>query len=173
MDLEKIAEITGFPTPWSVKAVQSFLLLCFNSNLARVTQPLGRLLQKGVKYEWIDECNRIFQELKILIKQAKCFVYLDFTRPFCLQTDESNCGMDTYLLQQVPHGTWQPITFISRVLTCTETNYSTTEEELLAIIWAFHKLHPYLHGTEVTVETYHQPLVVLIKEIHPLGRLLR
>ena len=58
-------------------------------------------------------------------------------------------------------------------MTKSEQNYSTTEKEFLAIVWAFQKFHPYLHGTSVQVETDHQPLVSLIHKTHPPGRLLR
>jgi hypothetical protein len=146
--------------------------LCFIPNLAIITHALRRLVQKGVKYEWTYECNRSFLELKTLIKQAKCLAHPDFTRAFCLQTDTSNWGIGVVLHQQVQDSSWQPITFISRALTRTETNYSTTEKDLLAILWAFNKLHPYLHRTEVIVETYHQPLVALVNKRHPPGRLL-
>ena len=67
----------------------------------------------------------------------------------------------------------RPIAYISRSLTPAEKNYSTTEKEWLAIVWAFTKFHPYLHGTHVNVETDHQPLVHLINKPHPPGRLLR
>ena len=68
---------------------------------------------------------------------------------------------------------WRPIAFISRSLTKPEQNYSTTEKELLAIVWSFQRLHPYLHGTNVQVETDHQPLLALLQKKHPPGRLLR
>ena len=77
------------------------------------------------------------------------------------------------LLQQNINAQWQPIAFISRSLTSAEKNYSTTEKELLAIVWAFSKFHQYLHGSSVQVETDHQPLVALLKKHHPPGRLLR
>ena len=43
----------------------------------------------------------------------------------------------------------------------------------MAIVWAFQRLHPYLHGTKVQVETDHQPLLALLQKVHPPGRLLR
>ena len=57
---------------------------------------------------------------------------------------------------------WRPIAFISRSLTNPEQNYTTAKKELLAIVWAFQRLHPYLHGTNVQVETDHQPLPALL-----------
>ena len=82
-------------------------------------------------------------------------------------------GIGAVLLQQDHTDEWRPIAYISRALTKAEQNYSTTEKEFLAVVWAFHKFHPYLHGTIVQVETDHQPLLSLINKSHPPGRLLR
>ena len=71
------------------------------------------------------------------------------------------------------HGQEKVVAFISRTLTPAERNYSITEKELLAIVWSFLRLHPYLHGGQVTVETDHQPLLSLIHQGHPPSRLLR
>ena len=65
------------------------------------------------------------------------------------------------------------MTIGSRYHTSVEQNYSTTEKEFLAIVWAFEKFHPYLHGTSIQVETDHQLLVSLIQKTQPPGRLLR
>ena len=46
------------------------------------------------------------------------------------------------------------------------------EKELTAIVWAFQRLHPYLHATKVQVETNHEPLLALLEKAHPPGRLL-
>ena len=65
------------------------------------------------------------------------------------------------------------MTYISRSLKKSEKNYSITEKELLVVMWALQKLHPYLHGTSVTVETDHRPLITLIQKNHPPGWILR
>jgi hypothetical protein len=54
-----------------------------------------------------------------------------------------------------------------------EVNYSMTKKELLALVIAFQKLYPYVHGAEVSVETNHMPLIALIHDKNPRGRLLR
>lgn len=61
-------------------------------------------------------------------------------------------------MQQNKHNQWHPIAFINRSLTKAEANYSTTEKELLVILWALHKFHPYVHGNDTVIETDHQPL---------------
>ena len=81
--------------------------------------------------------------------------------------------MGAVLQQTDETGAERPIAYISRSLTPVEKNYSTTEKEWLAIVWAFTKFYPYLHGTHVKVETDHQPLIHLINKPDPPNRLLR
>ena len=178
MDPEKINSITAFPQPTSIKTLQSFLGLInfslrFVPNLAAVTAPLRTLLAKDAKFHWTEECHRSFLRLKELVRKTSILAHPDFSHPFKLQTDASNQGLGAVLLQQNKQHEWQAIAYISRSLTKSEQNYSTTEKELLAIVWAFQKFHPYLHGLETEVETDHQPLVSLIHKHHPPGRLLR
>ncbi|MCO5586935.1 hypothetical protein L7F22_040879 [Adiantum nelumboides] len=178
IDPAKVAAIQNFPQPLNVKSIQSFLglvncCLRFIPRLADITKPLRSLLTKNAKFMWDDECKKSFQQLKLLIQQALSLVFPDFSKPFLLQTDASNHDIAAVLLQQDADNNWLPICFINRGLTKCEYNYSTTEKELLAIVWAFQKLHPYLHGSQVTITTDHQPLISMFKKPHPPGRLLR
>ncbi|MCO5575555.1 hypothetical protein L7F22_029357 [Adiantum nelumboides] len=158
--------------------LQSFLgmasfSLRFVPNLASITYPLRHLLKKDSKYNWTSACQQSFNQLKQIILQAAVLAHPNFQKPFLLQTDASNHGLGAVLLQQDAHDSWRPISFISRSLASAKTNYSTTEKELLAIIWAFAKFHPFLQGSDVMVETDHQPLIPLMQKHHPPGRLLR
>ena len=121
---------------------------------------------------WTSQHQQAFEKLKSIIKEEVQLQHLDFPQPFLLCIDASNLGIGAILLQHDSHGIWAPICFISRSLTKAETNYSTTEKELLAIVWALQKLHAYVHGTDVTVETDHQLLVTMMSKQHPPGCLL-
>ncbi|KAI5055206.1 hypothetical protein GOP47_0030351 [Adiantum capillus-veneris] len=147
--------------------------LQFVPHLATISSPLRQLLHKDTPFNWTTHCEQSFSQLKQLIQQSTTLMFPDFSKPFVLQTDASNTGIGAVLLQQHESAHWRPISFISRGLTKAEKNYSTTEKELLAIVWAFTKLHPYLHGTNVTVQTDHQPLLGMLKKSHPPGRLYR
>ena len=57
-------------------------------------------------------------------------------------------------------------------LTRSDKNYSMTEKELLAIVWAFTKLHTYMYGYFVIVERDLQPPLSLICKKHPPSCLL-
>jgi hypothetical protein len=178
MDPETISSITAFPQPTFVRKLQSFLGLVnfslrFIPNLAIVAQPLRQLLAKGATFAWTPECQKSFLELKALVQNVLVLAHLDFSSPFKLQTYASNHGLGAVLLQQDSQQEWQAVAYISRSLTKAKQNYSMTKKELLAIVWAFQKFHPYLHGGHTVVERDHRPLVALIQKHHPLGRLLR
>ena len=178
MDPAKIKAITDYLQPANVKSLQSFLGLVnfslrFVPQLATITQPLRLLLKKDTPFSWSKACIESFRQIKRIIQEAAQLAFPDFSKTFCLQTDASNTGIGVVLLQQDHSDDWRPIAYISRALTKAELNYSTTEKEFLAVVWAFQKFHPYLHGTTVQVETDHQPLVSLIHKSHPPGRLLR
>ncbi|GFW89534.1 retrovirus-related Pol polyprotein from transposon 17.6 [Trichonephila clavipes] len=66
-----------------------------------------------------------------------------------------------------------PIEYASRLLTPAERNYSTTEREALAVVWALKKFRGYIEGTEITVASDHQPLKWLLNLKSPTGRLAR
>ena len=66
--------------------------------------------------------------------------------------DTSNVGLGAVLLQFDDNDQLRLIAYISRSLIKAENNYSTTKKELLAIVWAFHRFHPYLHGSNTSVE---------------------
>ena len=57
---------------------------------------------------------------------------------------------------------FQPIYYVSRTLSETQQNYTTTEKELLAVIFAFEKFCSYLILSKVIVYTDHFVLKYLL-----------
>ncbi len=62
------------------------------------------------------------------------------------------------------------IEYASRTLTSAEKNYSATEKECLAVVWALDKFCMYLEGNKFTD---HKPLSYLMKLKEPKGKLAR
>lgn len=87
-------------------------------------------------------------------------------------TDASNEGVGA-ILSQGEIGRDHPIAFASRSLNKAERNYSTTEKELLAIVWGVRYFRPYLYETKFTIVTDHKPLTSIVSVKDPGSRLLR
>ena len=96
----------------------------------------------------------------------------DFSKRFTVQTDASDESLGAVLAQQHDDGE-HPIVYISRVLRDAEKNYSATERECLALIWAIKKFRPYLEGYNFTAIIDHSSLKWLNNLKEPTGRLAR
>ena len=96
----------------------------------------------------------------------------DSTRPFTLCTDTSDKGLGGVLSQDV-NGQEAVVAYASRSLTPVEKNYTTTEKECLAIVWAVALWCPYLLGKTSLILTDHQCLTWLQTMKEPKGQLAR
>ena len=65
------------------------------------------------------------------------------------------------------------IHYASRTLNNAQLNYATTENELLAIVFAFDKFRPYLIGNKVIVHTDHSAIKYLMTKNDAKPRLIR
>lgn len=105
------------------------------------------------------------ETIESLIRTDPILIYPDFEKPFLLTTDASNYALGA-VLSQVHEGKDHPVAFASRTLNKHEVNYSTTEKEALAIMWAVEKFKPYLYGNSFTLVTDHKPLTFIKKKLN-------
>jgi hypothetical protein len=69
VDPNKIEVVVDWERPTNVHEIRSFLGLasyyrCFVEGFSRLSGPLTTLMKKNARFEWTDECERSFQELK-------------------------------------------------------------------------------------------------------------
>ena len=64
------------------------------------------------------------------------------------------------------------IHYASRMLNDTQLNYSTTKKELLAVVWALEKFHPYLICSKVIIYTDHAAIRHLMSKKETKVRLI-
>jgi hypothetical protein len=68
---------------------------------------------------------------------------------------------------------WQPVAYASKVNSETESNYSITELECSAVVWAIKLFRPYLYGRHFTIITDHAALKWLMTSPNLTGKLHR
>lgn len=177
VDPEKTSAIQNMPEPKNVKQVQSFLQTCswyrrFIPKFSEIARPLSNLTKKASPWRWEQEEQNAFNTLKELLVSPPILKQCDPAKPYVIRTDASNFALGAVLSQgEVPDE--HPIEYASRLLTSAEKNYSTTEREALAVVWALQKFRGYIEGAEVTVASDHQPLRWLMSLKSPSGRLAR
>lgn len=174
-DETKICAIKNFPVPKNPKEIKMFLGILsyyrkFIPNLANLAEPINKLLRKGQRFLWSQNCQRSFDELKSLLTVSPILQYPDFTKKFVITTDASNVAIGAVLSNE---GTNLPIAYASRILNPAERHYSTVEKELLAIVWAVKHFKPYVYGHEFVVLSDHKPLVYLFNISGASDRLMR
>lgn len=162
---KKIEAIQNFVLPTTRRQIKSFIGLLsyyrkFIKDLAKIIKPLTVQLKKKKAVEITQEFREAFQYAKTLLCNDPILQYPDYDKPFLLTTDASNYALGA-VLSQGKVGNDKPVAYASRTLNRAEVNYSASEKEMLAIVWAVKQFRQYLYGTKFTIYTDHQPLIYL------------
>ncbi|GBN96944.1 Retrovirus-related Pol polyprotein from transposon 17.6 [Araneus ventricosus] len=148
VDPDKVSAVQKIPPPRNVKQVQSFLQTCswyrkFIPNFSEIARSLSNLTKKKIVSTWTESEQNTFNTLKNCLVSPPILSQADFTKPFVLRTDASNYALGAVLLQGAVMEE-HPIEYASRLLNSAERNYSTTEREALAVVWALNKFKCYI-----------------------------
>nr|GEV12637.1 reverse transcriptase domain-containing protein [Tanacetum cinerariifolium] len=176
VDKAKVNIITKLPHPTTVKGIQSFLghadfYRCFIKDFSKIARPMTRLLEKDTPFLFSKECVEAFQTLKRKLTKAPILITLDWDMPFELMCDASDFSIGAVLGQrQKKH--FRPIHYASKTMTEVESNYTTTEKEMLAMVYAFEKFWSYLIMNKSIVYTDHSALKYLFAKKYSKARLL-
>ena len=168
--------IDQWPIPRSETELKGFLGLIsyyrrIIKGMTEEATPLYHVLKKKNKFKMKRKQIKAFMKLKRMIKE-------DVQLPtkegeFVLETDASGVGIGAVLMQD-QEGTLKTIGFMSKTLNSAQKNYSTTEREMLAIIYSLEYFNYYLWGQQkITVYTDHKPITYLLKKKDPKGRIYR
>ncbi|GFU94789.1 retrovirus-related Pol polyprotein from transposon 17.6 [Trichonephila clavipes] len=154
-DPDKIKAVRNFPTPKNIHDIRSFLGLCsyfrrFIKGFCYLAEPLQSLLKSGVEFHWGPEEVEAFNSLKKALTSDPVLGMYDERASTEIHTDASGYGIGAVLVQ-IQNNVEKVIAYASRTLTKAEKNYSTTERECLAIVWATNKFRPYIFGKHFTV----------------------
>ncbi|GJT23085.1 reverse transcriptase domain-containing protein [Tanacetum coccineum] len=93
---------------------------------------------KGVRIFFSKECIESFNTLKRKLTEAPILIAPDWDLPFELMCDASDFAIGAVLGQR-KNKHFQPIHYASKTMTEAQAHYTTTEKELLAVVYAFEK----------------------------------
>ncbi|KAL4303456.1 hypothetical protein GQ457_10G011730 [Hibiscus cannabinus] len=177
VDKAKIEVISKMPPPTTVKGIRSFLghagfYRRLIEDFSKITKPLCSLLEQGRPFEFNNYCTKAFNLLKQKLVTAPRVEPPDWKLPFELMCDASDYAVGAVLGQRKGK-IFHPIYYASKTLNDAQVNYTTTEKEMLAVIFAFDKFRSYLIGTKVIVHTDHSAIKYLLSKKDAKPRLIR
>ncbi|GJZ81544.1 reverse transcriptase domain-containing protein [Tanacetum coccineum] len=112
------------------------------------------------------------QTLKKKLTEAPILIAPNWDQPFELMCDASDYAIGAVLGQRIGEA-FRPIIKASKTMTEAEMNYTTTEKEMLAVVYAFEKFRSYLIMNKSIVYTDHSALKYLFNKKDAKARLLR
>nr|GEW70193.1 reverse transcriptase domain-containing protein [Tanacetum cinerariifolium] len=150
VDKAKVDVITKLPHPTTIKGIRSFLghtgfYHRFIKDFSKIARPMTCLLEKDTPFIFSKDCVEAFQTLKRKLTEAPILIVPDWDMPFEL----------------------------IKTMTEAESNYTTTEKEMLAIVYAIEKFRSYLIMNKSIVYTDHSALKYLFAKKDSKARLLR
>ena len=171
---EKIKAILNMKPPQSIKEVQSLIgrVAALNRFVSKATDkclPFFKVLKKA--FEWTDECQKAFQDLKTYLVTAPLL-------------SPSVTGVELYLyLAITPHAVssalireegrvQKPVYYTRRALRGAKGRYSLIEKLAFALITASRKLRHYFQAHIINVMTDH-PLKKAMNKLEVEGRLIQ
>jgi len=123
--------------------------------------------------DWTTEQDESFETLKVKLTEYPVLVHFEAMKPTMLRTDACGYGLGGILLQDHGEG-FQPVIYLSKLLSEAERKWGITEKECFAMVYSIDKCRQFLAGMEFTVETDHCPLCWLkSKNTIPSPRLWR
>nr|GEZ74487.1 reverse transcriptase [Tanacetum cinerariifolium] len=148
----------------------------FIVDLSRIFQryqdPIPTFLEKNSPFIFSNECIQAFRTLKEKLTEASILIAPNRDQPFELMCDASDYAIGDVLGQRVEKH-FRPIYYASKTMNQAETNYTTTEKEMLAVVYAFEKFRSYLIMNKSIVYTDHSALKYLFAKKDAKARLLR
>ncbi|GJT96377.1 reverse transcriptase domain-containing protein [Tanacetum coccineum] len=135
----------------------------FIQDFSKISRPITHLLEKDTPFVFSQDCINAFETLKKKLTEAPILVVPDWNLPFELMCDASDFAIGAVLGQRKTKH-FQPIHYASKTMTEAQIHYTTTEKEMLAVVYAFEKFRPYLVLSKSIVYTDHSALKYLMNK---------
>ena len=177
VDQEKVSIIRNLIPPTTVRGIRSFLghagfYRRFIRDFSKIARPLCRLLEKDTKFNFDESCHNYFEEIKSRLVEAPIMAKPDRNREFEIMFDASDFAMGAVLGQKAEK-VFQTIYYASKTFNEAQENYSTTEKEMLTIVFACENFRPYILGSHVIIHTDYAAIKYLMAKKEAKQRLIR
>ena len=177
VDQANVSIIRDLMPPTTVKGIRSFLghagfYRRFIRDFSKIARPLCRLLEKDTKFHFDESFQKAFEEIIFRLVEAPIMAKPDWNREFEIMCDASDFAMGA-VLGQKDEKVFKAIYYASKTFNEAQENYSTTEKEMLAIVFACEKFRPYILGSHVVIHIDHAAIKYLMAKKEANPRLIR
>ena len=135
----------------------------FIKDFSAIARPLCNLLAKDVPFTWLQACDIAFTKLKNMLVSPPIMRSPNWDLPFEIMCDANDYAIGVVLGQREDKKAFV-IYYASKTLDSAQANYTTTEKEFLAVVFALEKFRSYIVGSPVTIFTDHAALKYLLSK---------
>jgi hypothetical protein len=151
VDPSKVKDMLNFVPPTNALEIRSFLGLAgyyrrFIKDFSKIAKPMTRLLEKNKDFDWTEECQTNFEELKKRLTSALMLILPDTTKTFNIYFHASRQGLACVLMQD------------GKVVLYASRNYPTHDLELAVVVHALKIWRHYLIGHRCEIYSDHKSL---------------
>ena len=155
----KIDALLKMSAPSNQKQVRSFLgaINFYKSKWPRHTHvfaPLTMLTQHD-PFNWDPACQQTFNKMKAVLAIDCLNMCADLNKSFTIICNASDYQLGSCILQE-----GRTVAYWSKSLSPTQNNYTTTENELLAIVLTLKEYRRMLFGGKLVIYTDHKNLTL-------------
>ncbi|GJR97671.1 reverse transcriptase domain-containing protein [Tanacetum coccineum] len=131
---------------------------------------MTHLLEKETPFVFSDECKQAFNDLRKKLIESPILVVPNWDYDFEIMCDASDFALGAVLGQRKDKH-FHPIHYASKTMTGAQLHYTTTEKEMLAVVYALEKFRPYLVLSRTIVYTDHSAIKYLMAKQDAKSRL--
>ena len=119
-----------------------------------------------------ESCRSAFDEIKSRLVTTPIMLIPNWNNDFEIMCDASDYAMGAILGQRTKK-IFKAIYYASKTFNETQENYTTTENEMLAMVFACENFRPYILGSHVIIHTNHAVIKYLMEKKKAKPRLIR
>ncbi|GKV32843.1 hypothetical protein SLEP1_g41411 [Rubroshorea leprosula] len=172
---EKVLAVQQMEPPKTVKDVQRLIgrvaaLHRFIARSAERCLPFFKALREPKNFQWTDECQSAFDELKQYLASAPLLSKPAEGESLCMYLGVTEEAVSSVLLRE-ENKNQKPICYVSKVLQGAEQNYPLAEKAAFALVYTARKLRAYFQSHQIIVYT-DLPLRKILQKPKLSGRLI-